>query len=50
MQATYEGKCGVCQGTIEAGEEIVKIEGEWVHEECASEWTDDEWVSPFGEV
>lgn len=33
MEARFEG--GACDEPIHEGDEIVEVDGEWVHEECA---------------
>lgn len=34
--AHYPGKCSPCESWFAAGEPIVKVEGGWAHEGCAS--------------
>ena len=41
MKARFDGRCGLCQGSIREGDDIVEVEGEWVHESCADD-ADDE--------
>jgi hypothetical protein len=40
--ASYESRCGVCDGLIIEGDEIQQLEDEWVHEQCAVEMLSEE--------
>lgn len=36
--ATYDGRCGICDGEITADvDEITNVDGEWCHVECAED-------------
>lgn len=37
LYATFDSRCGWCQGEIAEGEPIAKLDDEWVHESCALE-------------
>ena len=37
IYASYRTRCGECQDTIEEGEPIEEMDGEWVHAACADE-------------
>lgn len=32
--ARFDSKCGICLDTIFEGDPMVKVEEEWVHEDC----------------
>lgn len=36
-EAEYESRCPACDETIMVGDEIVSVDGEWVHLECDCE-------------
>jgi hypothetical protein len=36
-EATHSGRCGLCDLCINEGEEIVGVDDEWVHADCAEE-------------
>lgn len=36
-EAEFESKCAECGDTIKVGSPIVKVEGEWIHEDCADD-------------
>ena len=33
--ARYQSRCGICDSLIVEDEEIVEVDGEWVHADCA---------------
>jgi hypothetical protein len=33
--AEFDGRCGICDQRIVEGQRLVKVDGEWVHAECA---------------
>lgn len=35
MEAMYDGHCEACDGGIEAGDEITREDGDWIHADCA---------------
>ena len=35
IRASYETRCGLCGAQIDIDEEIVKVDDEWCHAECA---------------
>lgn len=37
MKAQFEGRCGLCFEAIHEGDEIVCVEDEWCHIECAED-------------
>lgn len=37
IKAEYESKCAACGSEIHVGDEIVTLDGEWVHIDCALE-------------
>lgn len=37
MEATYRSRCGICDEMIEEGDEIIEVDGEWIHAKCADE-------------
>jgi hypothetical protein len=41
MEARFDGWCKACASAIDAGDEIVNDDGEWVHEECAADEAED---------
>lgn len=34
MKAIYDGTCHACNDNIEEGDEIIKMDEEWVHAQC----------------
>lgn len=45
MIARFPGRCGLCQQPIHEGDEIVELDGEYVHEPCADENDDDDYAA-----
>lgn len=37
VDATHNGRCGLCDLAINEGEAIVKVDDEWVHADCAED-------------
>jgi hypothetical protein len=37
VEATHNSRCGLCDGAINEGEVIVKVDDEWVHADCAED-------------
>jgi hypothetical protein len=37
VRASYESRCGICDETIFAGDQIVVVDDEWCHADCAEE-------------
>lgn len=37
IPAAYESRCGGCDNTIRVDDDIVNVDGEWVHANCAEE-------------
>lgn len=37
VTATYDSRCGLCDGMIEEGEPIGRVDGEWCCEDCIAE-------------
>jgi hypothetical protein len=37
IPASYESECPLCMDRIVEGEEIVTVDGEWVHADCAED-------------
>lgn len=35
--ARHKSRCGICDSLIWPDEEIVEVDGEWVHADCADE-------------
>jgi hypothetical protein len=35
VEATHNGRCTLCDEAINEGEAIVKVDDEWVHDDCA---------------
>lgn len=42
MIAKYPGRCGICQEPIHEGDEIDRVDDEYVHAACAETFDDDE--------
>lgn len=46
--AAHSSRCLICEGTVEEGDKIVQVDGEYVHATCAEEegfavdWTEPE--------
>lgn len=41
VKASFESRCGLCDGSIAEGDDIVKVDDEWVHADCAVEAGED---------
>ncbi len=37
IPAAYEGRCALCDDRIHDGDEIVRVDDEWVHAQCAED-------------
>jgi hypothetical protein len=35
--ANFDSRCTLCDGRIHEGDDIVNVDGEWVHAACAEE-------------
>jgi hypothetical protein len=38
FEAKYHGRCGICDGKIEPGDECVYVDDEVCHIECEEDW------------
>jgi hypothetical protein len=45
--ARHKSRCTLCDHLIE-DEEIVEVDGEWVHADCADDLDDEEWDAMEG--
>jgi len=41
IRAQRRTRCGMCDGMIEEGDPIVKVDDEWVHSTCAEDAGED---------